>query len=62
MKNEINEVSQELKNHIEKNIFPKYSKYYSHGMIHINNVINNMMMLADYYNLDKNMASFTTQK
>lgn len=56
MKNEINEVSQELKNHIEKNIFPKYSKYYSHGMIHINNVINNMMMLADYYNLDKNMA------
>ena len=56
MKNEINEVSQELKNYIEKNIFPKYSKYYSHGMIHINNVINNMMMLADYYNLDKNMA------
>lgn len=25
-------------------------------MIHINNVINNMMMLAGYYDLDKNMA------
>ena len=25
-------------------------------MIHINNVIDNMMMLADYYNLDKNIA------
>ena len=37
-------------------IFPKYEKYYSHGMIHINNVIENMMMLADYYGLDKDMA------
>ena len=50
------EINQELKKHIEENIFPKYEKYYSHGMIHINNVINNMMMLADYYDLDKNMA------
>ena len=45
-----------LKNYIETNIFPKYEKFYSHGMIHINNVINNMMMLADYYGLDQNMA------
>ncbi len=50
------EVNKELKEYIEKNIFPKYEKYYSHGMIHINNVIDNMMMLADYYNLDKNMC------
>ena len=42
--------------YIKENIFPKYEKYYSHGMIHINNVIENMLMLADYYNLDKNMA------
>lgn len=46
----------ELKKYIEKNIFPKYDKFYSHGMIHINNVINNMLMLADYYDLDINMA------
>ena len=40
----------------KKNIFPKYDKYYSHGMIHINNVIDNMMILTDYYNLDNKMA------
>ena len=50
------DVNKQLKIYIENNIFPKYKKYYSHGMIHINNVINNMMMLADYYNLDKNRA------
>jgi len=49
-------VNKKLKDYIKKNIFPKYDKYYSHGMIHVNNVIDNMMMLADYYNLDKNMA------
>lgn len=49
-------VNEELKQYIEKNIFPRYDKYYSHGMIHINNVINNMMMLSDYYNLDKDMS------
>jgi len=45
-----------IKEYIEKNIFPKYAKYYSHGMIHINNVIKNTMFLADYYNLDKDMC------
>lgn len=50
------QVNTELKNYIEENIFPKYDKFYSHGMIHINNVVNNMMMLADYYDLDHDMA------
>ena len=50
------QVNAELKKYIEDNIFPKYDKFYSHGMIHINNVINNMMMLADYYDLDHDMA------
>lgn len=49
-------VDKSIKNYIENNIFPKYDKYYAHGMIHINAVIENMMMLADYYHLDKNMA------
>lgn len=49
-------INLELKIYIEKNIFPKYEKYYSHGMIHINNVIKNTLMLAKYYNLDENMA------
>ena len=53
MKNQINE---ELKKYIQNNIFPRYAKYYSHGMLHINNVINNMLMLAEYYDLDVNMS------
>ena len=50
------EVNQEIIKYIEKHVFPKYDKYYAHGMMHINAVIDNMMMLADYYKLDKNMA------
>ena len=49
-------VNRNLKKYIEENIFPKYDRFYSHGMIHINNVINNMLMLAEYYDLDVNMA------
>ncbi len=49
-------INKELKKYIEANIFPRYEKFYSHGMIHINNVITNMMMLAEYYHLDINMA------
>ncbi len=52
----MDKVNKELKEYIEKNIFPKYEKYYAHGMMHINSVINNMLMLADYYDLDRNMA------
>lgn len=49
-------INPELQKHIEQNIFPKYEKYYSHGMIHINNVIKNVLMLAEYYGLDTDMA------
>lgn len=50
------DLDDELMQYAAGYIFPKYEKYYSHGMIHINSVITNMMMLADYYGLDKNMA------
>ena len=49
-------VDKKLIQYVEKNIFPRYEKFYSHGLLHINAVIDNMMMLADYYSLDKNMA------
>lgn len=45
-----------LMQYIKGFIFPRYEKYYSHGMIHINSVIENMLMLADYYGLDRDMA------
>ena len=56
MEGYLESINTNLINYIENNIFPKYEKYYSHGMIHIDNVMKNMMMLADYYGLDKNMA------
>lgn len=49
-------INQNLTKYIEDKVFPRYEKYYSHGMIHINNVIDNMLMLADYYGLDRQMA------
>jgi len=48
MGDKLDAVDLNLQNYIKSNIFPKYDKYYSHGMIHINNVIDNMMILADY--------------
>lgn len=48
------ELNKDLVLYIEQHIFPRYEKYYSHGMIHINNVIKNMLFLSNYYNLDKN--------
>lgn len=49
-------MDQGLKQYVEANVFPKYDRYYSHGMLHINYVIENCVMLANYYNLDVNMA------
>ena len=42
--------------YIRNNIFPKYERYYSHGMIHISNVINNSLELATEYKLDEDMC------
>ena len=49
-------VNRKLQEYIKDNIFPKYEKFYAHGMMHIKAVIANMMRLADYYGLNKNMA------
>ena len=45
-----------LQSYIETNIFPRYQKYYSHGMIHINHIIQTALELAAYYHLNPNMA------
>lgn len=49
-------MNNELKQYINNYIFPQYERYYSHGMIHIESVIKNALILADYYNLNKDMA------
>jgi len=53
------DINKNLIKYIEENIFPGYDKYYSHGMMHINNVIKNIIMLAKYYNLDNNTKLIT---
>ena len=49
-------MNEQIIKYIEQKIFPKYNKYYAHGMLHINNVIKNCLKMAEYYNLDKNMC------
>lgn len=46
----------DLKQYIHDHIFPLYDRYYSHNMLHVNNVIDNCLMLAKYYNLDTSKA------
>lgn len=53
---DIKDIDKNLVAYIDENIFVKYEKFYSHGMIHVHNVIRNVLMLADYYGLDKNMC------
>ena len=38
----LKQVNKQLKEYIEKNIFPKYDKFHAHGMMHINAVIENI--------------------
>lgn len=49
-------MEEKLKEYIAENIFPLYERYYSHGMIHIENAIKNCLFLADYYKLNRDMA------
>ncbi len=49
-------MNRELENYIKRSIFPQYNFFYSHGMIHIQNVINNITFLAEYYYLDRTMS------
>jgi len=49
-------MNQKLQQYINDNIFPQYDKFYSHDMVHIHNVINNITFLAEYYGLDNQMA------
>lgn len=49
-------MNQELKKYIETEIFPQYERYYSHGMMHVENVIKNVILLSEYYKLNNDMA------
>lgn len=49
-------MNQELQQYIKENIFPQYEMFYSHNMVHINNVIGNITFLAREYSIDEQMA------
>lgn len=49
-------ISKELKDYIEKNIFPKYEKLYGHGLLHINYVIEHSLIIAKDYNVNIDMV------
>jgi len=46
------EVNLNLCDYINSEILPRYEKFYSHGPLHIQNVVQNAMMLAAYYHKD----------
>lgn len=49
------EISRDLKNYVEGQIFPRYTRFYSHGLEHIKHVLATAMMLAEAYNLNPEM-------
>lgn len=51
-----NDVSKELKNYIEKEIFPKYERFYAHGLLHINYVIDHSFIIASDYDVNPDMV------
>ena len=52
----VSEIGDGLKKYVEEEIFPRYERFYSHGMLHIKSVIDNNLMLAKYYDLNLEMA------
>lgn len=49
-------VDPELRNFVEREIFPRYAKFFSHGLPHIYNVVANTLMLAEFYHKDFDLA------
>ena len=49
-------MNKELKKYLKSNVFPRYERYYAHGMMHVKRVIKDILFLAKYYKLDKDMA------
>lgn len=51
-----NDVSKDLVNYIKSEIFPIYDRFYAHGMLHIDSVINNSFIIASDYDVNPNMV------
>lgn len=50
------EINPALRSYIESTIFPRYDKFFSHGIHHIHRVIEDTLMLAEYYQKDFNIT------
>lgn len=49
-------MNKQLKDYLNREVFPKYERYYAHGLMHIKKVTKDILMLAKHYKLDKDMA------
>lgn len=49
-------INPNLRNYVEQEIFPRYSKFFAHGIHHIYRVIADALMLAEYYHKDFNIT------
>lgn len=50
------QIDSALRTYIETEIFPRYDRFFSHGIHHIHHVIANALMLAEYYHKDFNIT------
>ena len=49
-------MNKELFEYMEHEILPRYESFYSHGLMHINQVRANCKLLADYYHLNQDVC------
>lgn len=49
-------VNPDLRAFVEAEVFPRYAKFFSHGIEHIYHVIKNALMLAEFYHKDFDIA------
>ncbi len=50
-------MNKELLEYMEREILPRYERFYSHGLLHINQVRAKCKLLADYYHLNQDMCN-----
>lgn len=56
VKFKMKDINLELLSYLEKNIFPIYDKFLSHGKDHIDSVIEQSLLIAKDYDVDINMV------
>jgi len=53
---QLSKTNSALRSYVESAIFPRYDKFFSHGIHHIHRVIEDSLMLTEYYHKDFNIV------